>query len=152
MSDSHHQSPMFDYQPALPISNGKTFMWLFLSTEIMFFAALIGTYIVLRFGASPGRVRTTCTGGDLGRYNTFVLICSSVTIVLALEAAKQNNARRPEVWMLLTLLLGASFWASRPTNIKRSSPTAFILSIRTARSTRRRTSTTPKPSVCGSTS
>ena len=51
MSDSHQQSPMFDYQPALPISNGKTFMWLFLSTEIMFFAALIGTYIVLRFGA-----------------------------------------------------------------------------------------------------
>ena len=39
------------YQPALPIPNGKTCLWLFLSTEIMFFAGLIGTYIVLRFGA-----------------------------------------------------------------------------------------------------
>ena len=53
------------YQPALPIPNGKTCLWLFLSTEIMFFAGLIGAYIVLRFGAAawprdarrpPGRV------------------------------------------------------------------------------------------------
>ena len=49
MSDPH--APKFAYQPALPIPNGKTCLWLFLSTEIMFFAGLIGTYIVLRFGA-----------------------------------------------------------------------------------------------------
>src|SRR6266436_3185598 len=49
-ADSHHP-PKLEYQPALPISNGKLFMWLFLSTEIMFFAGLIGVYIVLRFGA-----------------------------------------------------------------------------------------------------
>ena len=40
-----------EYQPALPLTNGKLIIWLFLSTEIMFFAGLIGTYIVLRFGA-----------------------------------------------------------------------------------------------------
>ena len=39
------------YQPGLPIPLGKTIIWLFLSTEIMFFAGLIGTYVVLRFGA-----------------------------------------------------------------------------------------------------
>ena len=39
------------YQPGLPLSRGKLFMWLFLSTEIMFFAALLGSYVVLRFGA-----------------------------------------------------------------------------------------------------
>ena len=38
--------------PRLPLPNGKLIMWLFLSTEIMFFAGLIGTYIVLRFGAA----------------------------------------------------------------------------------------------------
>ncbi len=53
-----HSAPQFEYQPALPIPNGKTCLWLFLSTEIMFFAGLIGTYIVLRFGAVPGRRRT----------------------------------------------------------------------------------------------
>ena len=47
---SHHPGPL-QYQPGLPIPLGKTIVWLFLSTEIMFFAGLIGTYTVLRFGA-----------------------------------------------------------------------------------------------------
>ncbi len=111
MSDDHsHNDPMFDYQPALPISRGKTFMWLFLSTEIMFFAALIGTYIVLRFGAiswpSPHDVHLA---EIFGATNTFVLICSSVTIVLALEAAKRNNVSSAKGWMILTTLLGFIF-------------------------------------------
>ena len=33
-----------------PVSNGKLAMWVFLATEIMFFTALIGTYMVLRKG------------------------------------------------------------------------------------------------------
>jgi len=110
MSDSHQQSPMFDYQPALPISNGKTFMWLFLSTEIMFFAALIGTYIVLRFGAiSWPSTHDVHLAERWGALNTFVLICSSVTVVLCLEAAKQNNVSSAKGWMLLTFLLGSVF-------------------------------------------
>ena len=89
--NNHHQG--LQYQPALPINNGKLFMWLFLSTEIMFFAALIGTYIVLRFGsiAWPS-THDVHLSEPIGAFNTFVLICSSVTIVLALEAAKKDNA------------------------------------------------------------
>jgi len=110
MSDSNNHSPMFDYQPALPISNGKTFMWLFLSTEIMFFAALIGTYIVLRFGAlSWPSTHDVHLAEIWGAVNTFVLICSSVTVVLALEAAKKNNPSSAKGWMLLTLVLGTVF-------------------------------------------
>jgi cytochrome c oxidase subunit III len=109
MSD-HSHSPMFEYQPALPIPNGKTCMWLFLSTEIMFFAGLIGTYIVLRFGAiawpKPHDVHLS---EPVGALNTFVLICSSVTVVLALEAAKKDRATEAKGWILVTLLLGALF-------------------------------------------
>jgi cytochrome c oxidase subunit 3 len=101
---------MFDYQPALPISRGKTFMWLFLSTEIMFFAALIGTFIVLRFGAIAWPSTHDVHLAEIwGATNTFILICSSVTIVLALEAAKRNNASLAWGWMLLTFLLGSVF-------------------------------------------
>ena len=110
MSDSDNHSPMFDYQPALPISVGKTFMWLFLSTEIMFFAALIGTYIVLRFGAlSWPSTHDVHLAEIWGAVNTFVLICSSVTVVLALEAAKKNNTSAAKGWMVLTLALGTVF-------------------------------------------
>jgi cytochrome c oxidase subunit 3 len=101
---------MFAYQPALPIPNGKTCMWLFLSTEIMFFAGLIGTYIVLRFGAiawpAPHDVHLS---EPIGAFNTFVLICSSVTVVLALEAAKFNHAAKAKGYILLTFLLGSVF-------------------------------------------
>ncbi len=107
---SDHHGPNFDYQPALPISNGKTFMWLFLSTEIMFFAALIGTYIVLRFGAIAWPSTHDVHLAEIwGATNTFVLICSSVSIVLALEAAKKNKSSEAKGWMLVTFLLGVVF-------------------------------------------
>jgi cytochrome c oxidase subunit III len=110
--DHGHAAVTLHYQPALPISRGKLCLWLFLSTEIMFFAGLIATYIVLRFGAPPG---TWPAPHDVhlqeyvGAFNTFVLICSSVTIVLALEASKQNSAGLAKFWMVLTFLLGSVF-------------------------------------------
>jgi cytochrome c oxidase subunit 3 len=103
-------SPMFQYHPGLPIPNGKTCLWLFLSTEIMFFAGLIGTYIVLRFGAvawpAPHDVHLS---EPIGAFNTFVLICSSVSVVLAFEAAKKNQAAAAKGWIFVTFLLGSVF-------------------------------------------
>ena len=106
----HHGHVHLQYQPGLPLSRGKLIMWLFLSTEIMFFAALLGSYVVLRFGAAiwpkPHHVHLS---EPIGAFNTFVLICSSVTVVLALEAARANKTGLAKLWMLLTLLLGALF-------------------------------------------
>lgn len=111
MSDHAHSGHAhLEYQPALPLRNGKVCMWLFLSTEIMFFAGLIGTYIVLRFGASdwPGP-HDVHLKEPIGAFNTFVLICSSVTIVMCLEAAKSNKFAQAKAWMFLTLTLGSVF-------------------------------------------
>ena len=114
MSDHSHHPPKLYYQPALPIPTGKTCVWLFLSTEIMFFAGLIGTYIVLRFGAvawpKPHDVHLS---EPIGAFNTFVLICSSVSVVLALEAAKRNRASEAKGWILVTFLLGAVFLGTK---------------------------------------
>ncbi len=105
-----HGHIKLEYQPALPLPNGKLFLWLFLSTEIMFFAALIGTYIVLRFGAptwpKPHEVHLS---EPIGAFNTFVLICSSVSIVLALESARGNKPATAKLWMWVTMLLGCVF-------------------------------------------
>ncbi len=98
------------YQPALPLTNGKLIIWLFLSTEIMFFAALIGVYIVLRFGAPTWPVpHEVHLSEPIGAFNTFVLICSSVTVVLAFEAAKLNKSGEAKGWIALTFLLGSVF-------------------------------------------
>ena len=108
--DGHHGHVTLQYQPGLPLSRGKLIMWLFLSTEIMFFAALLGSYVVLRFGApvwpKPHHVHLS---EPIGAFNTFVLICSSVTIVLALEAARVNKAGLAKAWMVATFLLGGLF-------------------------------------------
>ncbi len=71
----------------LPLPNGKLALWIFLVTEITFFAALIGTYMLLRNG-QPTANTPWPTPHDvhlnefIGAFNTFVLICSSLTVVL----------------------------------------------------------------------
>lgn len=105
-----HHAPGLSYHPGLPLGNSKLIVWLFLSTEIMFFAGLIGTYIVLRFGASVWpRPHDVHLSEPIGAFNTFVLICSSVTIVLSLEAAKSSKAGLAKLWLLATLALGGVF-------------------------------------------
>jgi len=110
--DHGHGHIQLEYQPALPIPNGKVILWLFLSTEIMFFAGLIGTFIVLRYGAPPG---TWPAQHDvhlkewIGGMNTFVLIASSLTIVLALEFARKDKPAIATFWMVATLIFGSTF-------------------------------------------
>jgi cytochrome c oxidase subunit 3 len=109
-AEAHAGHIKLEYQPALPLRNGKLFLWLFLSTEIMFFAGLIGMYIVLRFGAKIWPVpHAVHLSEPIGAFNTFVLICSSVTIVLSYEAAKKSRAESARFWLILTFLLGSVF-------------------------------------------
>jgi cytochrome c oxidase subunit 3 len=107
---SSDQHITLEYQPALPLPRSKVCVWLFLSTEIMFFSALIGTYIVLRFGAPvwPGP-HDVHISEPIGAFNTFVLICSSVTVVLCLEAARAGKTGLAKLWLLATFSLGTVF-------------------------------------------
>ncbi|HUY89324.1 MAG TPA: heme-copper oxidase subunit III [Pirellulales bacterium] len=106
----HGHPPKLVYQPALPLSNGKLFMWLFLSTEIMFFAALIGVFIVIRFGAIVWPLtHAVHLSEPIGAINTFVLLMSSVTVVLALEHARNNNSQMAKYFLTGTFVLGSIF-------------------------------------------
>src|SRR5437867_10989635 len=95
----------------LPLSNGKLAIWLFLVTEIMFFTALIGVYIILRNGTptkaepwpKPHQVHLI---EWIGALNTFVLICSSLTVVLAHFALGKGDVKRATLYLLITLVLG----------------------------------------------
>jgi cytochrome c oxidase subunit 3 len=111
MSESiHEHSPM-----ALPLPNGKLAMWLFLVTEIMFFTALIGTYLIIRNAIPTHPVIKWPTPHDVhleewaGAVNTFVLILSSLTVVLAHYAADEGNFRKATIYVGVTLALGILF-------------------------------------------
>lgn len=97
--------------PGLAISTGKLGMWVFLVSEIMFFTGLIGSYLVLRLGSGawpqPGTILNT---GLLG-INTLVLLTSSLTMALGLQAIRENRPQALVWYLRLTALLGAAFVA-----------------------------------------
>ena len=95
----------------IPIPNSKLGMWLFLGTEIMFFTAFIGSYIVLRLGSNgwPTRYEDTHINVLLGGINTFVLIVSSYCVVVAHEAMAQKSFTKARMYLTVTLLLAVLF-------------------------------------------
>lgn len=97
-------------EPGLGAYDKKVGMWVFLASEVMFFAGLIGSYIILRFGASdswpmPGEVLNV----PVTATNTFILICSSVTMVFAFAAIERGDQKKCRLWLLATAVIGASF-------------------------------------------
>jgi cytochrome c oxidase subunit III len=98
----------------LPLPHGKLAIWLFLVTEIMFFTGLIGTYLILRNG-TPTEMNPWPRPHDVhlaewaGAVNTFVLICSSLTVVLAHMALAKGDVKRATQLIGATLVLGCVF-------------------------------------------
>jgi cytochrome c oxidase subunit III len=96
--------------PGLEVYNLKLGMWVFLLSEVMFFTSLIGAYVILRFAhpdqfAAPGEVLNV----PLTAINTFVLICSSVTMVKAFAAVERDDQKGLKLWLLATIVLGSTF-------------------------------------------
>jgi heme/copper-type cytochrome/quinol oxidase subunit 3 len=102
--------PPPDREIGTGVYNEKVGMWVFLASEVMFFTALIGTYIILRFArpdawAEPGVMLNV----PVTAVNTFLLICSSVTMVKAFAAAQDGDQAKLRLWLVATTLIGASF-------------------------------------------
>jgi cytochrome c oxidase subunit 3 len=95
----------------IPISNAKLGMWLFLGTEIMFFTAFIGTYIVMRMGSLgwPTDTNDTHINIAFGGVNTFVLIVSSYFVVVSHDCLLTHKYAKAWQFMLYTFLLGCLF-------------------------------------------
>jgi cytochrome c oxidase subunit 3 len=85
-------------------------MWLFLVTEIMFFGGMFCAYLVYRYNYfTAWDVGSQHMEIKWGAINTVVLICSSLTMVLAVHAAKLGNKKMIVFFLFLTILLGAAF-------------------------------------------
>src|SRR5689334_25031860 len=84
-------------RPDTGLYNGKLGVWLFLASEVMLFGALFSTYVLLRVGNSTWEHGADILNVPLATLNTFVLIASSVTMVLSWAALKVNNFRRYKV-------------------------------------------------------
>src|ERR1700742_1903132 len=96
MPEEHAPDPMFSHGDPTP--PGKIAIWLFLASEIMFFVAILGSYIVLRSG-SPHLFseHAAALSKPLAALNTIVLIFSSLTMALSVEAAQKGQARKVSI-------------------------------------------------------
>ena len=103
----HHA--IYDYDSGPPVHRGKFAIWLFLATEIMFFTGLIGTYIVLRMGAATWPDPSDRLAVGITAINTFILICSSATMVKAVDKAMKGDHNGLLGWLGLTIVIGATF-------------------------------------------
>jgi cytochrome c oxidase subunit III len=101
----HH----FD-DPAQQLESSTLGMWLFLATEIMFFGGMFCAYTVYR-NAYPAAFASTSQymNVTIGAINTAVLICSSLTMALAVRSAQLGRKNALIVLLVLTLVLGCVF-------------------------------------------
>lgn len=91
------------------IPTGKIGVWWFLASEITVFGGLITSYIVVRLGSSGWHEAAAHVNFPLGLINTFVLLTSSLTMVLAFAAVEGGNPKRLRTSLWLTILLGLVF-------------------------------------------
>jgi cytochrome c oxidase subunit 3/cytochrome o ubiquinol oxidase subunit 3 len=91
------------------LSNNKLAMWLFLGSECLLFGGLISTYMLYRgrHGSGPGPAAIFDI--PLTSVSSFILLMSSLTMVLAVNSAKRKDDRNTTVWLTITALLGALF-------------------------------------------
>jgi heme/copper-type cytochrome/quinol oxidase subunit 3 len=95
--------------PLTPESWGKLGMWIFLVGDAMSFGALLAGYGALRYGSVDWPVPATTLGISLTAFMTFLLICSSVTMVKGLAAIQDGDQASFVRFIGLTILGGLTF-------------------------------------------
>jgi heme/copper-type cytochrome/quinol oxidase subunit 3 len=101
-ADDHHYT-------SLGLDSVKLAFWCFLGSECFFFGSLIGTYMSYRGKSIIGPYPRDVFSVQVTSISTFLLLMSSVTMVLAVAAAKENKVGQAQLWIIPTALLGATF-------------------------------------------
>ena len=99
-------------QEGRPVSNARLAVLMLVGAEIMFFAALIGTFLVFRVGSTTWppplqahiRLPIAVTG-----INTIILLLSGYTMFQAIRAIRKDRQKELRIWLLVTGLLGVGF-------------------------------------------
>ncbi len=89
--------------------NAKMGVWLFLASEVMLFGALFSSYILLRVGAIQWPHGWTLLNVPLATFNTFLLMTSSVSMVMAWVSLKLNDFKKFKLYQGITILLALAF-------------------------------------------
>jgi cytochrome c oxidase subunit 3/cytochrome o ubiquinol oxidase subunit 3 len=105
-SDGHHVTNT-------GISNEKLAMWSFLGSEFLLFGGLISTFLLYKNTASGGETPHDLYDIAFTSISSFVLLMSSLTMVLAVAAIARGDDRATRIWLATTALMGMVFIAGQ---------------------------------------
>jgi cytochrome c oxidase subunit 3/cytochrome o ubiquinol oxidase subunit 3 len=98
-----------EHQTTTGLPSTKLAMWLFLSSECLLFGALITAYVLYRGRSIQGPYPADVFDIPYTSVSSFVLLASSLTMVLSHAAAEQRDFNRMRLWLLTTAMLGMTF-------------------------------------------
>lgn len=104
------QAPVATDRCVTGISSAKLAVWLLLASEIVIFGGLVAVYLLLRLHEGAAwAAEAAHTNIYAGATNTFILLTSSLFMVLAHQAADRDDRKRAVKFMMLTLLCALGF-------------------------------------------
>ena len=100
-----------EHRTSTGLSHRKLLMWIFLGSECLFFGSLIATHLINRNKADllHGLPPSCVLDIPITSVSTFVLLMSSVSMVLAVAAAERADMKQMRIWILATAVLGTIF-------------------------------------------
>ena len=93
------------------LNHRKLLMWAFLGSDCMFFGSLIATYMVYYGKSRVGPFPEDLFSIPTTSVSTFVLLMSSMSMVLAYAALRRGSLKGFRVWILSTAIMGMTFLA-----------------------------------------
>lgn len=97
------------HETNLGVDNKKVGMWLFIASDCMFFGALIGTYLIYAGKSVVGPYPQDLFDIPLTTLSTFILLMSSLSVALAVQAVQKGDQKGLRRWLLVTVAMGLIF-------------------------------------------
>lgn len=91
------------------LDNRKLGFWIFLGSETLFFGSFISAYMVYKGESVVGPYSREILDIPLTTISTFVLLMSSLAMVIALAMVQRGSRRGSLLWIGMVILLGATF-------------------------------------------
>ncbi len=98
-----------DHANNFGVDHNKMGMWAFIGSEVLFFGAFISTYLIYVNRTADGPGPSDIFDIPFTSVSTFILLMSSLGMVLALAAIQRGDMRQFRIWTLATAAMGAVF-------------------------------------------
>ncbi len=97
------EKPLATMRSATGVPTGRLAIWWVLASEVVIFGGLLASYLMFRFGHPEWANAAAVTNTKIGALNTFVLLTSSFTAVLAHQAAEKGDGKKAAKFLMMTI-------------------------------------------------